>query len=131
MTSSSIRRIAAGVAAALLLVTSASCDDGPTALKTGQLSLLLTDAPGDVSKAVVTIDQIYLQADSSDDNGRIVLKSVGAGGRERGKFYKISAVNVHKSPLGFNGGNGSSVLVRRVSSGGLITRSGTGVPPVR
>ncbi len=75
MTSSAIRRIAAGVAAALLLVTSASCDDGPTALKTGQLSLRLTDAPGDVSKAVVTIDQIYLQADSTNDNGRIVLRN--------------------------------------------------------
>lgn len=74
MTPSSLRRIAAGLAAALLLVTAASCDDGPTALKYGQLSLLLTDAPGDVSKAVVTIDQIYLQADSSDDNGRIVLR---------------------------------------------------------
>lgn len=74
MTRTFTRRIAAGLAAALLLVTAASCDDGPTALKTGQLSLLLTDAPGDVSKAVVTIDQIYLQADSSDDNGRIVLR---------------------------------------------------------
>lgn len=74
MNTLAVRRTLAGLGVAIALLTAAACTDGPTALKYGQLSLRLTDAPGDVSKAVVTIDQIYLQADSSNDNGRIVLR---------------------------------------------------------
>lgn len=69
---SNLRRVLAGAVAALALIT-AACESGPTSLRTGQLSLLLTDAPGDVAEAVVTIDRIYLQPDSNDANGRVVL----------------------------------------------------------
>lgn len=72
MYSTTIRRILVGAVAALVL-TAAACDSGPTGLKTGYLSLGLTDAPGDVDKAVVTIERIYLQPDSTNDSGRIVL----------------------------------------------------------
>lgn len=71
-----IRRSLAAVAtAAFVLAAGASCDS-PTALQSGKLSLLLTDAPGDVLKAVVTIDQIYLQTseDSANPSGRIILR---------------------------------------------------------
>lgn len=67
-----LRRILVGAVAALVL-TAAACDSGPTGLKTGYLSLALTDAPGDVDKAVVTIERIYLQPDSSDNDGRVIL----------------------------------------------------------
>jgi len=70
----SLRRALAALAtAAFVLVAGVSCDS-PTALKSGKLSLLLTDAPGDVVKAVVTIDQIYLQPSESSDAGRIILR---------------------------------------------------------
>ncbi len=69
-----IRRSLAAVAtAAFVLVAGASCDS-PTALQSGKLSLLLTDAPGDVVKAVVTIDQIYLQTSEDSGAGRIILR---------------------------------------------------------
>lgn len=72
----SIRRASAAIlTAALVLVGAASCDSSPTAVRTGQLTLLLTDAPGDVVTAVVTIDQIYLQGGENDDNGRIILRN--------------------------------------------------------
>ena len=47
------------------VVALAACSDssGPD---TARLSILLTDAPGDVLEAVVTIDQIYLQGGSAD-----------------------------------------------------------------
>jgi hypothetical protein len=61
--------------AAALLLASASCD-GATGLRTGDLTLQLTDAPGDVVKAVVTIERIYLQPgeDSTETSGRVVLR---------------------------------------------------------
>jgi hypothetical protein len=40
----------------------------------GKLNLMLTDAPGDVVTAMVTIDQIYLQPSDGGDDGRIVLR---------------------------------------------------------
>lgn len=67
------RSVTALVTAAFVLVAGASCDS-PTALQSGKLSLLLTDAPGDVVKAVVTIDQIYLQPSEDSDAGRIILR---------------------------------------------------------
>lgn len=71
-------RILAVLAAATALVGSTSCDS--TGPGTGFISLRLTDAPGDVVKAVVTIDQIYIQGgnegdeESTDPAGRIVLR---------------------------------------------------------
>lgn len=67
------RSLTALATAAFVLVAGASCDS-PTALKSGKLSLLLTDAPGDVLKAVVTIDRIYLQPSEDSDAGRIILR---------------------------------------------------------
>ena len=67
------RSLSALLTAAVVLVAGVSCDS-PTALKSGTLSLLLTDAPGDVVKAVVTIDQIYLQPSENSDAGRIILR---------------------------------------------------------
>lgn len=68
------RRLAtSGLMAAGLLVTTASCDS-PAGLRTGELTLLLTDAPGDVVSAVVTIDRIYLQGSDSSETGRIILR---------------------------------------------------------
>jgi hypothetical protein len=65
-----------GAAAALFAVV--ACDDDgdtPLAPERGALTLLLTDAPGDIRKAVVTIEQIYLQPDSNYDAAadRVVL----------------------------------------------------------
>lgn len=58
--------------AALALATLAACSsDGSGPNGTGQLSLILKDAPGDVVAAVVTIDEIYLQG----SNGRTVLST--------------------------------------------------------
>ncbi len=72
--SKTLRRALTSVAmAAFVLVAGVSCDS-PTALQSGKLSLLLTDAPGDVVKAVVTIDQIYLQPSEESDAGRIILR---------------------------------------------------------
>jgi hypothetical protein len=54
----------------------AACQDiGGT--DTTRVTLQLTDAPGDVLEAVVTISQIYLQggSDSTNASGRVVLKS--------------------------------------------------------
>lgn len=54
-------------AAALAL---ASCGDSSGPSGESRLSLLLTDAPGDVLAAVVTIEEIYLQG----EDGRVVLR---------------------------------------------------------
>ena len=54
------------------LLTS-GCSD-TTRAGAGRLSILLTDAPGDVHKAVVTISQIYLLR-SGGDGSRLVLRS--------------------------------------------------------
>lgn len=61
-----------------LLVAFAGCDnaDPGDGSDTGTLRVLLTDAPGDFLSAVVTIDEIYLQAEEGDDdpeNGRTIL----------------------------------------------------------
>lgn len=58
--------------ASLAVLAAAACSDG-TSARTGQLSLRLTDAPGDVVKAVVTIDRIYLVQAEEGDAGRTVL----------------------------------------------------------
>jgi hypothetical protein len=60
-----------------LLVGLGACDRGPTGpLQPGTFTILLTDAPGDLASAVVTIDRIYLQAGDEGEGegpGRVVL----------------------------------------------------------
>ena len=63
---------------ALMLVAAAAlaaCSDS-TGGDTGRISIKLTDAPGDVRAAVVTIERVYLQgsADDNDDGSRIILR---------------------------------------------------------
>lgn len=72
----SFARRAALLGAALGLVGLGACDDAsPTVSGSGRVSLLLTDAPGDFRKAVVTISSVYLQAGEGDDGGgRLVLR---------------------------------------------------------
>lgn len=53
-----------------LVASAAACSDSAGS-GNGRVSVLLTDAPGDVKKAVVTIDQVYLQG----GDGRVVLRS--------------------------------------------------------
>ena len=61
------------LAAPLLVV---GCDEGSTGVDDGsaRLTLLLTDAPGNVEAAVVTITDIYLQGSGDDDGGRVYLR---------------------------------------------------------
>ena len=67
---------------ALVLATLSlgACDDNPTGAEAGSMSLLLTDAPGDFTQAIVTIDRIELirggdeNDEDSVDGGRIVLR---------------------------------------------------------
>lgn len=58
--------------------TIAACDSDAGGLPdTAKLTIMLTDAPGDFSAAVVTISSIYLQGDATDDNpnGRVILSN--------------------------------------------------------
>jgi len=65
---------------ALAFVAAACGDDDDEILigAPGQLSILLTDAPGDIRTAVVTIDRVYLQRsadqDDTDSDDRVVLR---------------------------------------------------------
>lgn len=67
------------LAAVALALTAAACDDGPSGIDDGRLTILLTDEAGDVEKAVVRIDSIYLQGGGEDDEdegaGRVVLRN--------------------------------------------------------
>lgn len=69
---SSIRRVAGGLAAIALAL--AGCDSA-TGLRTGTLSMYLTDAPGDVQAAVVTIEEIYLTS-GDEDAPRVTLRDI-------------------------------------------------------
>src|SRR5262245_60891621 len=60
------------LAAVGVLAAAQACD--LTAPRPGKISLKLTDAPGDVSVAVVTIEQIYLQPAGDDSSHRIILR---------------------------------------------------------
>lgn len=73
--SKGLRRSLAFVALAALGIAGA-CTDSPTATRMSRVNLLLTDAPGDVLAAVVTIDRIYIQGTSAEgeDGSRIVLR---------------------------------------------------------
>ena len=75
-------RISSKLRTALALLAIASLGalgacDGLAGVKTGDLTLKLTDAPGDIVKAVVTIDRIYLQggSDSTSADGRVTLRT--------------------------------------------------------
>jgi len=55
---------------ALLPLAVLGCSDSSGGSGSGQVSVVLTDAPGDLQAAVVTIDEIYLQG----SDGRTVLR---------------------------------------------------------
>ena len=61
----------AGVALGLLALAVAACSDDGMSSGTGQLSVVLKDAPGDIKAAVVTISEINLQG----SGGKLVLSS--------------------------------------------------------
>lgn len=65
-------RLATGLALSVFALGAISCDSS-TSPRNGELTLLLTDAPGDVVSAIVTIDRIYMQPSEAGDNGRVVL----------------------------------------------------------
>ncbi len=71
---STFRRVIGTAAAAVALVLSVAACDSATGLRTGTLSMYLTDAPGDVQVAVVTIEQIYLTG-AGDSADRVVLRN--------------------------------------------------------
>lgn len=68
-------RRAVGTAAALALVLTVAACDSATGPRTGMVSLYLTDAPGDVQAAVVTIEEIYLTG-GGDSTDRVVLRDI-------------------------------------------------------
>lgn len=74
-TESSRARLSSLIGAAAVLATLglAACDSSSEP-RNGEMTLLLTDAPGDVLAAVVTIDQVYLQPDEAGSEGRVVLR---------------------------------------------------------
>ena len=67
-----------------VVATLGACDENPTGDETGTVSMLLTDAPGDFMRAIVTIDRIELMRDGNDEGegegegedegGRVVLR---------------------------------------------------------
>ena len=71
-----IKRMLTAAMTVMTIGALAACGDSTNA-DTGRISLKLTDAPGDFQKAVVTIDQIYLQggSDENPSGGRVVLLS--------------------------------------------------------
>jgi hypothetical protein len=71
------RRMSLSLLAALGLAgVAVACADSSTGnVTSGKISVLLTDAPGDIKTAVVTISQIYLQGGEGDDaSGRVILR---------------------------------------------------------
>lgn len=70
---SSRARWLAGAALVFATLGVAACDSGSEPRR-GEMTLLLTDAPGDVLAAVVTIDQVYLQPNEAGTDGRVVLR---------------------------------------------------------
>lgn len=62
-------------AAFALAIVGAACAEPTRNAANGKITVLLTDAPGDIKTAVVTISQIYLQGGESDDaSGRVILR---------------------------------------------------------
>jgi hypothetical protein len=62
-----------GLSYLLGLALLAACDS--TSPQDGRVSVLLTDAPGDLKRAVVTISRVYLQSGDDDEEGERVLLS--------------------------------------------------------
>jgi len=61
-----------GLSCLLGLALLAACDS--TSPQDGRVSVLLTDAPGDLKRAVVTISRVYLQSGDDDgEAGRVLL----------------------------------------------------------
>lgn len=75
-------RIFNSIRTALLVVglfALGACGDS-TGSSRGTVTILLKDAPGEVKKAVVTIDQIYLQPGTDEGASRVVLRSTPVTG---------------------------------------------------
>jgi Domain of unknown function (DUF4382) len=70
-------RVTTSIVAAVVAITFATACDSSTGNDTTPLTLLLTDAVGEVQEAVVTISSIYLQGDGSTDeaSGRVMLRT--------------------------------------------------------
>jgi len=70
-----MKRRIASICALGLAASFAACDSTVDAPDTARLTIMLTDAPGDFSAAVVTISSIYLQgsADSDAEISRVML----------------------------------------------------------
>jgi hypothetical protein len=63
-----------GLSCLLALSLLAGCDS--TSPQDGRVSVLLTDAPGDLKRAVVTISRVYLQSGDDDgEAGRVLLST--------------------------------------------------------
>src|SRR5687768_5689510 len=60
------------------LALGACSDTGTSASGDARLSVLLTDAPGDLKAAVVTITDIYLQPSEGEDAQRFYLRQNSA-----------------------------------------------------
>jgi hypothetical protein len=75
-----MRRGITGIFAVAMALGLAACDEG-TDPRFGTVSVLLTDAPGDVVEAYVTITDIYMQGHAGDDDpptSRVYLMEGGA-----------------------------------------------------
>ena len=59
------------LAAVAILGGAVACDDNNDPGETTQVRVLLTDAPGEIQAAVVTISEVYLQG---GDEGRVTLR---------------------------------------------------------
>ena len=69
--------------AALLLAAMTGCSSDPLRPSTGNVRILLTDAPIDlstVSAVNVTIDEMWLMPADSDDGGAVRMPMVAGGG---------------------------------------------------
>lgn len=104
------------------LVAFMGCDNAGDG--NGTLSILLTDAPGDMISAVVTVDQVYLQAEDSNEDAessRIVLRDEPA---------TVDLLTLQNEVLDLVDGEtvpeGSYHQLRLVISGGYIELEGEG-----
>ena len=70
-----VRRMSfALIAAAGVAGTALACSDATGNPSSGRITVLLTDAPGDVKTAMVTISQIYMQGSADDGSDRVILR---------------------------------------------------------
>lgn len=61
------------------IIALTACGDS-TGASRGRVSIVLKDAPGDVKKAVVTIEEIYLQPGTDEGASRVVLRDTPVTG---------------------------------------------------